>query len=163
MEWTTVFTCIMTSLTTIVVTILGLYQSKKAKETEEYRKLREQLDEEKRKEEERKSKEEEERLLALEKSINSVREDVQVLKEDMGKITGKELSVISEQLNHLHTIQIGSFKCIESLSDVVVTIGTTLDDSSAVDEQDKRRLADAISQHKKVNSLVHNELYNIIA
>lgn len=163
MEWTTIFTCIMTSLTTITVAILGLHQSKKAKETEDYRKIRDQLETEREKESERKSMELEKRFKALEKAVNSVQEDVKDLKEGMKAITDKDLIEISDQLKHLHSLQIGSFKCMESVSDVVIIIGTALDDSTAVSASNKKKLADAIDEHKKSQTLIRSELYNIIA
>lgn len=162
MDWTTLFTCVMTSITTIVVAALGLYQSKKTKETEKYRKLREQLDEEKHKELEKEKEEEEKRFQALEESMNSIKKDVRNLKEDMQVISKNNLQNIADQLSRLHTLQVGNLTCIESLSNVVLVIGETLDDSSMVESSDKDRLAKSIEHHHEVEERVRKDLYNII-
>jgi len=162
MDWTTLFTCVTSSLTTIVVAALGLYQSKKTKEAEEYRKLREKLDEKKHKELTKEKEEEEKRFQELEASVNAMQKDVRDLKDGMKILTTTNLQNIADQLSRLHTLQVGNLTCVESLSNVVLVIGETLDGSSVVNNSDKDRLSKSIERHHEVEEKVRKDLYNII-
>ena len=155
MDWTTVITCVMSSITAIVVAAIGLYQKKKAEETVEYRRLREELEKEKQKQLEQEKKEEEQRLTSLENSVNS-------MKDDMQELTKTNIVHINEQLNHLHVLQSSNMTYIESLSNVVLGIGEILDDSDTVSVNDKKKMAHSIDTHKRTEAELHNKLYNII-
>lgn len=162
MDWTTAFTCIMSSLTTIVVAAIGLYQKKKAKETTEYRRLREELEQEKQKQLDQERKKEEQRLASLEESVNSMKDDVKSLKDDMQILTKTNMVHINEQLSHLHVLQSSNMEYIESLSNVVLGIGEILDDSETVSDNDKKKLLHSMDTHKHTQSELHNKLYKII-
>lgn len=162
MDWTTVITCVMSSITAIVVAAIGLYQKKKAEETVEYRRLREELEKEKQKQLEQEKKEEEQRLTSLENSVNSMKDDVKSLKDDMQELTKTNIVHINEQLNHLHVLQSSNMTYIESLSNVVLGIGEILDDSDTVSESDKKKMTHSIDTHKRTEAELHNKLYNII-
>jgi len=163
MDWTTVFTCVMTSITTFAVAFLGLYQTRKSKEAEDYRKLREELETERQQKLELEKEEEENRLRALEESVNSMKSDVRTLKEDMQLLTNTNLLAIKDQLSHLHTLQAGSLSYMTSLSNVVVMIGEALDDSESINDADRKKITSSIEKHRELESKIHGELYNIIA
>lgn len=162
MDWTTIITCIMSSITTIAVAFIGIYQKKKAKETEEYRRLKEELYIEKQKQIEQEKEKEEQRLVSLENSIKSVKDDVKSLKDDMKQLTQTNMVHIKDQLSRLHTLQSSNMAYIESLSNVVLGIGEILDDSDTVNESDKKKMTQSINAHKKTETELHNKLYNII-
>ena len=163
MDWTTVFTCVMTSVTTIAIAVLGFFQTKRSKETEKYRKLKDQLEAERQKKVDEEKMKEEKRLQALEASVNDMKTEVQALKEDMLGLTSKNLANIQQQLAHLHVLQTGNMTYIESLSNVVLAIGETIDDSPSITASDKAKLSDMIKDHRKVASETRSGLYNIIA
>lgn len=162
MDWTTLITCIMTSLTTISVAVLGLAQSKRAKETAEYKKLREQLESERQQKQESKEQEDAKRLEAIEKSLREMKSDVEGLKSDMHILTNSELANIMQQLSHLHTFQADNFAYMQSLSNVVLAIGESLNESDAVDKEDKEKMNNTIESHRKIEQAIYKKLYSII-
>ena len=163
MDWTTVFTCVMTSATTFAIAVLGFLQTKRSKETERYRKLKDQIEAERQKKIDEEKLKEKERLQALETSVNDMKIEVQALKEDMMELTSKNLTNIQQQLSHLHILQTGNMTYIESLSKVVLAIGETIYDSPSITASDKVKLSEMIKDHRKVESETRNSLYNIIA
>lgn len=162
MDWTTIFTCIMSSITTIAVAVLGLSQSKQAKQTAEYKKLSDQLEAEKQAKLEAKAQEDAKRLESIEKSLKDMKSDVEGLKSDMSRLTSDDLKRISDQLSHLHTFQTDNFEYMQSLSNVVLTIGEALNDADGIRVTDKEKIAKNIEEHKKVENKIHTRLYSII-
>ena len=140
MDYTTIFTCIMTSITTLSVAFLGYFQSKKAKENEEYKKLREQLEEERNKKAQEKEEKEEARLQELERIVQSLNDDVSELTDCVEQLTKCQIKEMYEQLEHLHTFQTDNFSYMQSLSNVVTTIGESLHDSGTIDVKSKEKI-----------------------
>ena len=163
MDWTTIVTCILTSITTISVAALGLYQTRKSKETEDYRKLRDSLEKERQEKLKEEKEREEERLDAIEKSLKEMRTDVESLKDDMDTLKTTNITGIKTQLEHLHLIQTSNFSYIESLSNVVVQIGESLDSSNAIDDNNKKSMTEQITNHKAIESRIHQQLLQVIA
>lgn len=165
MDYTTILNCVMSSITTIAVAFLGYFQSKKAKENEEYKKLREQLEEERNKKAQEKEEKEEKRLRELEQIVSSLNKDVKNLNDCVDKLSNsqtKDIKDINEQLEHLHTIQTDNFSYMQSLSNVVTTIGESLHDSGTVDANSKDKITQSIENHRKTEQEIHKKLYNII-
>ena len=155
MDYTTIFTCIMTSITTLSVAFLGYFQSKKAKENEEYKKLREQLEEERNKKAQEKEEKEEARLQELERIVQSLNDCVE-------QLTKCQIKEMYEQLEHLHTFQTDNFSYMQSLSNVVTTIGESLHDSGTIDVKSKEKITKSIESHRKTEQEIHKKLYNIV-
>ena len=124
MDYTTIFTCIMTSITTLSVAFLGYFQSKKAKENEEYKKLREQLEEERNKKAQEKEEKEEARLQELERIVQSLNDDVSELTDCVEQLTKCQIKKMYEQMEHLHTFQTDNYTYMQSLSKLETTIHT---------------------------------------
>ena len=149
MDYTTIFTCIMTSITTLSVAFLGYFQSKKAKENEEYKKLREQLEEERNKKAQEKEEKEEARLQEFERIVQSLNDDVSELTDCVEQLTKCQIKEMYEQLEHLHTFQTDNFSYMQSLSNVVTTIGESLHDSGTIDVKSKEKITKSIESHRK--------------
>lgn len=162
MDYTTIFTCIMTSITTLSVAFLGYFQSKKAKENEEYKKLREQLEEERNKKAQEKEEKEEARLQELEGIVQSLNDDVSELTDCVEQLTKCQIKEMYEQLEHLHTFQTDNFSYMQSLSNVVTTIGESLHDSGTIDVKSKEKITKSIESHRKTEQEIHKKLYNIV-
>ena len=162
MDYTTIFTCIMTSITTFSVAFLGYYQSKKTKENEKYRKLCAQLDEEKSRKAQEKEAKEEARLRELEKIVQSLNDDVTELTDCVEQLTNIQIKEMHEQLDHLHTFQTDNFSYMQSLSNVVTTIGESLHDSGTIDLNSKEKITKSIETHRKTEQEIHKKLYNIV-
>lgn len=159
---TTIITAIMSSITTIVVAMLGVFQARRAKETSEYKKLQDELNAEREKQRKIKEEEDEMRWVNIEKSVEKIQHNVEQLEKDLGNLTDNSLSDIAEQLSHLHLLQTDNFGYIQSLSNVVLTIGETLNDSDVLDDESKSKMMKSISTHRDNEEKLHKKLYTII-
>lgn len=165
MDYTTILTCIMSSITTFAVAFLGYFQSKKVKEDDEYKKLRDQLEEERNIKTQEKEEQEEKRFHELEKIVESLSNDVVNLTDCVDRISEtqvKDISDINNQLKNLHTIQTDNFSYMQSLSNVVTTIGELLHNTDEFDLNSKDKIAQSIENHRKTEQEIHKKLYNIV-
>lgn len=162
MDWSALLTCLLSSITTIIVAALGLSQSKKTKESEKYRKLREQIETQEKEAAEKKEQENIERLETIEKSISGMKSDIDELKINVRNLTNTDLTQIENQLSNLHTLQADNFSYIQSLSNVVLTMGESLNASDAIDVKDKDKMKEMIDRHRAAEQEISKKLYKII-
>lgn len=161
MDWTQILICILTSITTLSVAALGLYQTKKTRETEEYRKIRSEIDQKNLEISEAAKKKQEERFQKMESNLKDLKEDVSELKRSMNE-TGTTIKNISTKLGTLHTISSNNFVYMESLSNVVMEIGQAIDDMSDVPSEEKHKLFMLIDDHRKQGQKLRSEVYSCI-
>lgn len=162
MDYAAIFNTIMASLSTILVAYLGYRQNRKTKEDEEYRRLREQYDEERAEAIKKEKEEEEKRLKKIESNIQDLHDDVEKLHETMNDIVKLDLEEITKQLKNLHTMQTNNFSYIGSLSNVVVNIGESLARSDVLNDTTNDHLSEIIEEHRKIETDIHTQLYKMI-
>lgn len=162
MDYTQVFTAIMSAATAISVAALGVYQTKKTKETEAYKKLKDNLEKERAEKIAEKEEAEEARLQSIEELMKDMQCEISELKNDMKTLSEITLKNIEDQLSHMHTLQTDNFSYMRSLSGIVLTIGEGLNDSSAVDNASKDQIEKSIEDHKKMEIEIQKNLLNII-
>lgn len=158
-----VFTMIGTfvsGLTAIIVALIGVRQNQMAKESEEYKCVKAELEEERQKKMDEQRKEEMEHLNDMKTSIKSVQKDVDCLKRDVETITQTKLPDITDQLANLRTLQGYDYSLTQSLSDVVTVYGEVLNESVALDESAKRAIHESIKNHQTIAHSIHEKLYN---
>lgn len=161
MDWTQILICILTSITTLSVAALGLYQTKKTRETEEYRKIRSEIDQKNAEIDEANKKKQEERFQKMESNLKDLKNDVSDLKNTMSK-TDSTITTISNKLGTLHIISSNNFVYMESLSNIVMEIGQAIDDMPEVPENEKQKLFMLISEHRKQGQDLKSQVYNCI-
>lgn len=161
MDWTQILVCILSSITTLSVAALGLYQTKKARETEEYRKMRSEIDQKNLDLAEAAKKKQEERLQKMESDLKELRTDVSDLKRAMNE-SGTTIKNISSKLGTLHTISSNNFVYMESLSNVVMEIGQSIDDIQEVPDDEKNKLFMLINEHRQQGQKLRKEVYSCI-
>ena len=161
MDWTQILVCVLSSITTLSVAALGLYQTKKTRETEEYRKIRSEIDQKNAEIEEANKKKQEDRFQKMESSLKDLKSDVSDLKDSIVK-TDQSIKSISNKLGTLHTISSNNFVYMESLSNVVMEIGEAIDDMTDVPDAEKKKLYVLITEHRAQGQKLRNDVYNCI-
>lgn len=151
-----ILSIVISSLTTIIVAVIGVNQNKRAKESEEFRNLT--LENERiRKEREKEIKEEEElRLKGIENMIGNLRQDIKDIRK------GLNIDELNTQLDHLHTLNTINFEYIQSLSNVVVTVGECISSSEALNETGTAKMESEIDKHKKKEDDINKQLLQLI-
>lgn len=150
-----IFGIVMSAFTSIVVAALGLYQTKKTKETAEYRKLKDEKEDLIREKEEESRQKLNTRLDNLEQSVTSLTKEVNTLSN------GVDMKKIENQLSQLHILNEVNFEYVQSLSGVVSTIGESLSSSPILSEDDKANMENKIDAHKTKESDITSKLYKI--
>ena len=155
-DYADIFYNVLSTITPILVAIIGVIQNRTIKNEKEYRKLREEkelLEQQQKEELERKH---DERLLNLETSISKVNEDVVFLKERMN------IQKLEHQLSNLYILNEFNFEYVRSISNIVVMVGETLISTNILDEKSKDRLQDEVNNHKEKEHKLANELYKVL-
>lgn len=146
----------MTAFTTIVVAVIGAYQKKKSKETSEYRKLKEENERLQREKENAWRNDQDIRLKRIENSISTLTGEMTNLKD------GKHFEAIETQLSQIHTLNQVNFEYVQSISGVVKLIGDAMVDSNIINEHDKQKLDQELSEHRDKEDDIAKKLYKII-
>lgn len=151
-----ILSIVISSLTTIIVAVIGVNQNKRAKESEEFRNLT--LENERiRKEREKEIKEEEEeRLKSIEDMIGNLRQDIKGIRQ------GLNIEALNNQLDHLHTLNTINFEYIQSLSNVVVTVGECISSSEVLNETGTTKMESEIDKHKQKEDDINKQLLQLI-
>ena len=155
-DYADIFYNVLSTITPILVAIIGVIQNRTIKNEKEYRKLREEkelLEQQQKEELERKH---DERLLNLETSISKVNEEVVFLKERMN------IQKLEHQLSNLYILNEFNFEYVRSISNIVVMVGETLISTNILDEKSKDRLQDEVNNHKEKEHKLANELYKVL-
>lgn len=148
----TFFSIIVSAMTSIVVAIIGVYQTKKAKESDNYRKLLDENQKLRDEQEAKKQKENEERLLRIESCIERVSEDLEEVKK---KVDTKH---VESQLRQLHTLNEANFEYNQSISNTVITIGEVLSNLDIVDDITEDRLSKDLRAHRAQEDRIVNKI-----
>lgn len=156
------FGVITNGIVAIVVALISYKQKVRDKKDEEYRELQLQLDAEREERLLKEKKENEERLESIEKSVKTLSSDMETLKTCVKDLSIKEVQDIKKQLRNLHIMESENFIYIQSLSNVVVNVGETLNESVLIDDDAKEILENCITEHKKQESDIHTKLYKLI-
>lgn len=151
---------IVSAATGVIVALIGKRQNQMAKESEEYKRVKAELEEERQKKMDEQRKEEMEHLNDMKESLKTVQADVDGLKKDVELITETKLPDIAEQLANLRTLQGYDYSLTQSLSDVMTVYGEVLNDSVALDESAKRAIHESIKNHQTIAHSIHEKLYN---
>lgn len=151
-----IFSIIMTSVTTVIVAIIGLHQAKVEKRNEEYRKLEEEHNEMLQELEEKRQRSYDERFNKLESEVKEMRIGFDELRDEF------DLLKLSNQLTQLHTLNELNFEYVQSLSGVVSIIGEVLVSSSIMDNNTKDRMQKQIDDHKREREKISSGLIKII-
>lgn len=162
MDFTQVFGIVINAIVAIIVAVLSYRQSVKEKNDKEYRELREQLEIEREENLLKEKKEQENRLASIENNVKTLTDDVDKLSKCVETLTNDHIKDITKQLENLHTMESNNFSYIHSLSNVVVNIGETLNDSKIIEGKPKDKLEACIEEHKKIEMDIHNQLYKLI-
>lgn len=147
---------VMTAITSIGVAWLGMIHNRKEKKDSEYRELQATNEQLKQEKNEIEKKQHAERLEKIESSLESLSKDVSSITEAL------DLNTVEKQLSNLHILTQTNFKYIQSLSNVVITIGEVVDDLESVDDSNRNKLRIQIEDHRKTEDEVNNQLYSII-
>ena len=150
------FSIIMTSLTTIIVAAIGLRQAKVEKQNEEYRRLEGEHADMLRDLEEKRQQSYDKRFNKLESDVKEMRDDLNAIKEEF------DLLKLSNQLTQLHTLNQLNFEYVQSLSGVVSIIGEILVSSTIMDDSTKDRMHKEIDKHKHETEKISSDLIKII-
>lgn len=162
MEFTQLFGIAIDGLVAIIVAMLGYRQATKEKNDRKYRELREQLEKEREDRALKEKKAQEVRLDSIESNVKTITEDLDNLNTCVKSFLEDQLGDITKQLNNLHTMESNNFSYIHSLSNVVVNIGETLNDSKLLEGKPKDKLETCIEEHKKTEMDIHNQLCKLI-
>ena len=146
---------LMTAFTSICVAWLGVRHSRKEKQEESYRELQAENDRMQKEKQEEEKETYIERLHSIETSVSDLSEDI----SDMSHAL--DMEDIHKQLLNLHELNKINFEYIQSLSNVVVTIGETID-VIALNPDDKEKLQEEIHTHKSKEEKINAKLYSII-
>lgn len=146
---------LLSAFTTLAVAWMGSQQAKKTKETEAYRKLKDEKDQLIREKEEEERNKLNTRLDNMEGHLESLTGEVTTLN---GSIDMKK---IESQLSQLHVLNEVNFEYVQSLSGVVSAIGESLTSSSLVSDDDKKRVEKKIDDHKEKEGQITSNLYKI--
>ena len=151
-----IFTIILPALSPIICAILAFMQNRKTKMDERYRNERKEY--EALLEQERKREEEEQanRLQEIELSISNLNTQVKDLRKDV------DIQKVERQLDQLHVMNSLNFEYVQSLSDVVITIGNAIISSDLVDDTVKKSLSREVETHKNKENSITQELIKII-
>lgn len=150
-----VFGMLLSAFTTLAVAWMGVQQSKKTKETEEYRKLKDEKDALLREKEEESQKQLNERLSNMESHIASLSGEMTALNDEI------DMKKIESQLSQLHVLNEVNFEYVQSLSGVVSAIGESLTSSTLVSDDDKEKVEKKIDDHKEKEGKITSNLYKI--
>lgn len=151
-----ILSIVISSFTTIIVAIIGVNQNKRAKASEEFRELT--LENERiRKEREAEIKEEEElRLKSIESTIKDLRQDIKDVRKSF------DIDELNTQLEHLHTLNTINFEYIQSLSNVVVSVGECISCSGVMNDEAVTKMESEIEKHKNKEDNINKRLLTLI-
>ena len=148
-----IFSIIMTTLTTIVVAAIGLYQKKIEKKNDDYQKLREENEKLLNEERKRSAQKEEERFTKIEQSVAQLSTDVSDLKNSI------HLDDISKQLTQLHSLNELNFEYIQSLSGLVINVAESLGSPHSLSKGVRDKMNSETEKHRKTEDNITKRLY----
>lgn len=161
MSWMTILPTILSSITTFTVAILGWYIAKRNRDNMEYRKARRDLEDEQMRHREERMDITNEKLTHIEKAMNELKNDVLEVKHEVEQLKRIEISTMNTQLSHLHHLQQDSFTYMESLSNVVAKIGTSLADADVISPEHQKGIQDALEKHQNNVSEIRVDLVKV--
>ena len=151
-----VFTIILPAISPIIFAVLAFLQNRKIKADERYRNERKKTESLREKERKREEEAQASRLKEIEESISKLNHEVKDLRSDI------DIQKVERQLDQLHVMNSLNFEYVQSLSDVVITIGDAMASSTLIDDSVKKKLAREVGSHKNKENTVMQELIKII-
>jgi len=151
-----ILSILISAATTIIVALIGVNQNKRAKESEDFKALVEENENIRREQEEQRRIEEDERLTRIENSIESLSAGLKDVRESFS------IEEIETQLSNLHTVGATNFEYIQSLSNVVTTVGECLSLSDVLNAEETSKMQKEIHAHREKESEINTRLIKII-